>query len=270
MAFVQSAATLFGGATTAGVTLTVTANNILIVGIFCSDAPTTINTPTGGGYTYTQIDSVSPSANIVAKTYWVKPTVSGSLTVTETTTGSVFGYIVVTELSGRDGTTPVSAHTGQNQSSVAAGTDTITSGALTAATGDDVWVGTINDAFGSVNVTAGTGFTGESGTNEPPDDNGLNGLTEHKLNVSSGSTAGTFSTTSAAHEWITLAVAIKATAGNSSSVSPSVSPSASISPSSSVSASSSRSPSPSSSVSSSASPSGGTVYIERTVIDYID
>lgn len=78
--------------------------------------------------------------------------------------------------------------------------------------------------------------------------------------------------------------------GNSSSVSPSVSPSVSLSPSrspspsasvspsvslspspsSSVSPSVSRSPSPSSSVSSSASPSGGTVYIERTVIDYID
>lgn len=258
-----------------GLTHTVTAGAqrllLLFIGIGDSGGRHTTGTPSYGGQNLTQIGAGANEGVFVGTEVWylneagIAAAASNIFSIVNDSPQQIGAGAVA--LAGVDQTTPID--TGGVQTS-------------TGATGTTVNV-TVASVAGNLVVAS---LMTDDETLDSADDNqttlyvtgAIEADTVHATQHAAGAASVLMQWVQTSNRFAIVGFEVNAAAaGGSSSVSPSVSPSASVSPSSSVSASASRSPSPSaslspsSSVSSSVSPSGGaTVYVERTVVDYVD
>lgn len=193
-AFVRRASATFNNSSTATATLasTTASGGLIVVFVGVTNGPTTINTPTdnsGGGNTYTAVDTKLGTVMQSTAFYAKNVTGGAAFAVTVTLTANSYGNLIIHEYSGADTTAPLDAHTVVEQLALGTGTDAITTGNLTPAANNEMFVGfMIDQGFGGPTVTVGTGFTDALGSN----DNGVVSASEYFLQGTAAAKAVTF------------------------------------------------------------------------------
>jgi hypothetical protein len=180
-----SVATAFAGSVTAG--------NILVLAAQWASSTITLTsiTKTAGTATIGAVTTISEVAtsNVSSTVVWSPITGSGSLTLTQTLSGSANQNLMGWELSAADGISPINAHVGQRQFINSNATDFVTSTTLTTTVADCLLLGFFSG--NSTVLVAGTNFTlqeANTGT--------WGGRTEYFHTTGTGALAATFTRTS--------------------------------------------------------------------------
>ncbi len=202
------------GSTWKGTITVTTAGDLLIASIqmWANNSSNTvgagqISDPSNG--TWLDIDSsegTTSGQNAILRTAYVKSTVGGTFDVTVAANSSVIdrARIIIHEVSGADTTTPLDQHTIQALVAPGAGTDAITSGAVTTTANGEYIFGASLTAIAFDTVAHGTNFT----------DGVINNYSasEYRTQTTAGSQAGTFTSGGGATYRIAVAT-FKAAAG---------------------------------------------------------
>jgi hypothetical protein len=148
--------------TTIAVTLGATVSSGSAVFVVCGwaqDATKTVTVTDDKSNTYTAVDKVSNGAAIVPLcTFYCLNVTNAPKTITATMSAAqTFGFMIVDEFSGVATSAALTAHNMQQQAAPGTGTDAITSGSITATSGNLLWGGAITLTNG--NISIGTGFT---------------------------------------------------------------------------------------------------------------
>jgi hypothetical protein len=177
--------TASGVGSIAASSITVTAGDTLIVGVYIANSGKPIATVTGNGNTYTAACTVTGAA-FSTSYYYVLAAAAGATVVTATAVGGLSG-ILVSEYSGLGA---YAGCIGQTQAGTTNGTDTVTSTTISITSVPAMlWGMTANENNG-VAPTAGTGFTTRGNPWLSPSGNLV--LFEDRRVTSTGSNAATF------------------------------------------------------------------------------
>ena len=211
IAYVQGSTHQNGGtsSTTVAVTLTgpIGSGHMVCVSVGwagSSGADTITGITDDKGNTYTLVDHLHDSTDGYdwQSAYMLNVT-NGAQTITATiSTSRSFATILVDEFSGVATSSAIDGHHINNQVTLAAGTNSVTSTAITTTANGDLVYGSAVNITGGGTESAGTGFTLAQHTSGAF-------ITEYQAQPTAGSIASTFTST-ATSSWLTYVMAFKA------------------------------------------------------------
>lgn len=185
----------------------VSTGNLVACAAWIQSATDTVTLTDTASNTYTAAsagykNNTTPAARGIA--HYAK-NVTGSFTVITATwaTGNQWRAIVCHEVSGADTSSPTDGNTGQAIQAGASSNANTSGSIVTTANGDYIFAATWDVSLGCVTQNAGTGYTGHTLS-------GCTGWSEHQIQSSAGSIAGTFTPVSSTDWYITFIQAFKA------------------------------------------------------------
>ena len=182
-----------------------TGNTVICAAAGGPDATATWTLSDTASNTYTSSETyyTDTTSNYRLRSSYSQGVTGGFTVVTVTWSTSVTGKdIVCHEVSGVSAS-PGDGYVGQYQTSVASGTDTVSSTAITTtANGDYIFGASYGSDLSCINQNAGTGYTGVTLT-------GCVVLSEYQIQTSAGSIAATFSPVCCTQRYLSVIQALK-------------------------------------------------------------
>jgi hypothetical protein len=193
-----------------------TAGNVLFVAANAGNSGVTLGVSDSQGNTYVPLDTVNDTVDSNSEATWcVTSCNAGANTVTVSVSPSTaFPGIYIAELSGLQNAA-ADAHKGQQQTTPGTATDAVTSGTVTTTT-TDFAIAYSKQSNGAGALSPGTGFTNDANMGGFAGWGvGVKAFVETKAGISSGTVAGTFTSSSATASLCTLAAWFKEAGGAS-------------------------------------------------------
>jgi hypothetical protein len=195
----------------------VSANSLLLVtvtwGSSSSNTTPTVSDSLGNSFSLVQVKYDAPMTQGYVLYYAVNTKGAGADTVKVSyASGSNYGGLIIEEFSGIAASSPLDGSAVQDQQNITGGTNALSSGSFsTSSAGDLIYVSTFNPNQNISSLAPGANFTSSINVSSFWSNTGPFAGTEYTIQSSSGSIAGTFTTSNTSGVYATtIAAAFKA------------------------------------------------------------